>query len=82
MDDITIENFHEPHIKSPCRDTGRGGGLAIYVNQRVCNEDDIETIDTNPEPLNTSGEFQFIKLKGCHGKIKLLSLGMSTDHPP
>ena len=75
LNDITIENFYEPLIKSPVRDTGRGGGLAIYVNKRVCDEANIETFDPNPEPLNTSGEFQFIKIKHCKGTNKTFILG-------
>ena len=56
--DIEIEGFHEPHTKNPIRKSGKGGGLAIYVNRRVCSDrDDIEPICPYNEPGNTSGEF-------------------------
>ena len=43
MEEITIEieNFREPHIKTSCRDTGRGGGLAIYINLRSTQAMDL-----------------------------------------
>ena len=60
--DLTLDAFHEPIIKAPIRASGRGGGLEIYVNKRVCDMTSIETLD---EPQNTSGEFQLTKIKEC-----------------
>ena len=40
--DIALDGFYEPIIQEPVRKTGKGGGLAIYVNKRVCDFDKIE----------------------------------------
>ena len=61
INDVTLNGFHEPYIQNPIRTTGKGGGLAIYVHKRVVDSDKIEVFNPNPEPSNTSGEFQFIK---------------------
>ncbi len=75
VDDILLEGFHEPIVLPPTRASGRGGGLAIYVNQRVCDDTNIESLKINPEPENTSGEFQFVKIKDCKGKQKTVVIG-------
>ena len=77
MDDILLDNFHEPIVKNPTRSSGRGGGLVIYINKRVCEDpvEDIEEFDPYSEPGNNSGEFQFIKLKNCKGHRKTAILG-------
>ena len=81
IDDLLLESFHEPLLKNPLRSSGRGGGLAIYVNKRVCEFDNIEAFDPNPDPTNNSGEFQFIKLKECKGTNKTVILG-NVYHSP
>ena len=73
--DLLLEGFHEPIIQEPIRASGKGGGLTIYVNKRVCDEDDIEEFDPNPEPANTCGEFQFLKVKNCKGSNKTVVIG-------
>ena len=76
ISDITLPGFHDPIVQNPIRNTGRGGGLAIYVNKRVCNdEDDIEPFIPYSEPDNKSGEFQFVKIKDCKGQRKTVILG-------
>ena len=76
IDDILLDGFHKPLLQEPIRASGRGGGLAIYVNKRVCDdEDDIKTFNPNPEPLNTAGEFQFIKIKNCKTSRKTIIIG-------
>ena len=32
MSDIVLDGFYEPIMQDPLRKTGKGGGLAIYVN--------------------------------------------------
>lgn len=44
INDIMISGFYAPVIKKPSRDTNKGGGLAIYVNHRVCEEEDFEML--------------------------------------
>ena len=65
ISDILLDNFHEPFLQNPA--SCKGGGLAIYVNKRVAEENKIEPYDPNPDPSNFSGEFQFIKIHECKG---------------
>ena len=74
--DIELDGFYEPFVQDPIRKSGKGGGLAIYVNKRVCvDKDDIELFSPCSESENTSGEFQFIKIKNCKGHRKTVILG-------
>ena len=74
--DLFLDGFHEPVVKSPIRSSGRGGGLTIYVNKRICEESDIDRkFNPNPEPENVSGEFQFIKIKNFKGSNKTAIVG-------
>ena len=75
MNDILLENFHEPIVKNPARASGKGGGLVIYVNKRICEQDDIEDFDPYSEPDNNCGEFQFVKIKNCKGNRKTVIVG-------
>ena len=73
--DLILENFHEPILQDPVRQTGRGGGLALYINKKVCDQDQIEAFRPKFEgDTDLSGEFQFVKLHDCKGtkKTKLL----------
>lgn len=45
INDITLDGFHMPSYKKPSRVSNRGGGLITYVNKRVCDEDDIKTLE-------------------------------------
>ena len=65
--DLLLEDFHEPFLLPPSRTSGKGGGLATYVNKRVCDFENIENFNPSPDPENTSGEFQFLKLHQCKG---------------
>ena len=65
--DLLLDGFHEPFILPPSRTSGKGGGLATYVNKRVCDFEKIEDFNPNPDPDNTCGEFQFLKLHQCKG---------------
>ena len=75
--DILIDEFHEPITSNPTRKSGKGGGLAIYINKRVCEANDIEIFD--PDKQNTekfdSGEYQFVKIHNCKGfmQTKIIS---------
>ena len=63
LDDIEIEQFYEPFIKEPARKSGKGGGLALYVNKRVCDYDKIQELEHNLSPEEvTCGEFQLLKI--------------------
>ena len=73
--DILLDNFYEPLVKNPTRTSGKGGGLVIYINKRICEEDDIEEFDPYSEPDNNSGEFQFVKIKNCKDHRKTTIIG-------
>ena len=74
--DLELEGFYKPIIEDPIRKSGKGGGLSIYINKRVCaDEDDIELFCPYNDPENTSGEFQFVKIKKCKGHQKTIILG-------
>ena len=58
--DLILENFHEPILQDPIRKTGRGGGLALYINKKVCDQEQIESFRPNFEgDGDPNGEFQF-----------------------
>ena len=67
MNDIALDGFHEPIVQDPIRSSGRGGGLVMYINKRLVDAEKIEALQPNPEPTNTCGEFQFVKLHQCKG---------------
>ena len=75
LNDISLEGFHEPILQNPYRASGKGGGLAIYINTKLCNEDDITSFNPNPEAENKCGEFQFIKIKNVRGSKKTHVIG-------
>ena len=73
--DIEVDGFHAPVNQNPIRKTGKGVGLTIYINKRLCNDlDDIESFCPYSEPDDTSGEFQFIKIKNCKENRKTVIL--------
>ena len=75
LDDLLIEGFHPPIVQSPVRQSGRGGGLATYVNKRVCSVEDINKIDLNFESPSNDGEFLFIKINCCKNFKKTVIVG-------
>ena len=79
IDDLTLEGFHPPIIQEPFRNSGLGGGLAIYVNKKICNEEDLEKIDLGQEHPNSDGEFLFVKIKECKNVRKQLLLETFTS---
>ena len=65
IDDLIIEGFHPPIIQEPFRNSGKGGGLAIYVNVRVCALDEIEPIDLGEGFPSPDGEISLVKINHC-----------------
>ena len=62
LNSISLDGFQDP-----IRTSGRGGGLIIFVNKRVCDSDQIEPLDPKLDPTDCSGEFQFFKIHKCKG---------------
>ena len=82
ISDVTLPGFHDPILQNPIRSTGKGGGLAIYVNKRVCDDaDNILPFNPYTEPDNNSGEFQFVKIIECKGQRKTVILGNAYRSP-
>ena len=69
IDDLNIEGFHAPIIQAPTRKSCRGGGLATYVNKRVCSDQECIKLDIVPETI-VGGEFLFTKLTNCKSSGK------------
>ena len=69
INDVIIDGFHEPIVKDPYRKSGKGGGLAVYVNKNFCESSAIhillkDIVDKNSTENETSpsGEFLFVKI--------------------
>ena len=76
ISDILIEYFHPPIMKSPYRQSNKGGGLATYINKSLCNEEDITRLeDVEPEIPEQNGEFLFVKVANCKGTEKTIIIG-------
>ena len=79
---MLLDGFHKPILKAPLRSSGKGGGLAIYVNTRVCaDEEKIKDFYPNPEPENSCGECQFVKILNCKNYNKTIVLGKIYRSP-
>ena len=52
MDDLILEGFHPPIVQNPLRASNRGGGLAIYINKRLCDEENITNVPILESVLN------------------------------
>ena len=64
FDDITLDGFYKPFVSKPARASNKGGGLAIYVNHRVCDETELQLLDLDIDinsPVPPS-EFQLLKI--------------------
>lgn len=63
VNDILIDGFYCPYTINPHRDSNKGGGLAIYVNHRVCDEQDLEVLDLGLDsPSSSACEYMFLKV--------------------
>ena len=65
INDITLDGFHIPFTKKPNRTSNRGGGLTIYVNVRVCDEQNLELLEIPIETHQNSAPFEclFLQIK-------------------
>ena len=73
--DILLDGFHPPKTRSPTRSSNKGGGLAIYVNKSLCNEDDIEELEI--EVQTSMKEEQNGKIAELNSAIKHLKIQIS-----
>jgi len=80
-----LEGFHSPLLQRPVRDSGKGGGLAIYINKGKFEADTFESIPNLSEHTSTeTGEFQFAEIK-TGNKSKNIIIGnfyRSPAHKP
>ena len=75
LDDLNLDGFHPPITQNPIRTSNKGGGLAIYVNRRVCQYEDIETIKLDQNFPSPDGEFLFLKIKNCKSSNNTVIVG-------
>ena len=66
LNDIVIDGFHTPFTQNPNRASNKGGGLSIYVHQRVCDNTDLELLDLKLDSTTTNRspncEYIFLKV--------------------
>ena len=75
--ELRLEGFNPPIIQEPCRMTGRGGGLAIYVNQGFADPTSVKTISelcSNEEV--ESGEHQVIEITRSNNQKNIVICNM------
>ena len=75
INDILLDGFHAPITRSPTRSSNKGGGLAIYVNKSVCNEDSLDDLELEKQPFDPNGEFLFVKVSNCKNTEKTVIVG-------
>ena len=80
-----LEGFHPPLLQRPARDSGKGGGLAIYVNKESSEADAFDLIPEISDCTSTeTGELQFLEIK-TGNKSKNIIIGnfyRSPSHKP
>ena len=81
FDDLTLEGFHPPIVQAPYRSSNKGGGLACYINMRICSADDIEKLELELDPPSADGEFSLIKIKNCLKTNKTIILANAYRSP-
>ena len=61
--ELELENFYNPWVQKPARLSGKGGGLAIYINKKFCAQTEI-TLKTNLSDNSNweQGEFLTIEI--------------------
>ena len=71
IDDLQLEGFHAPILQEPVRKSGKGGGLAIFINKKVGGPENIEKFDVSSiDPANNNSELQLVKIHNCKGTNK------------
>ena len=78
IDDLLLDGFYTPLIQKPYRQSNKGGGLAFYVNHRVCDDINYELLELNLEFDNEhSCEHMFLKIniKSTNNSLKSYIIG-------
>ena len=61
--ELELDGFHPPLIQAPARESNRGGGLAIYVNKKLCETNDVNLkIDLCSHDNSKTGEIQVVEI--------------------
>ena len=67
--ELELEPFYPPVVQSPARQSNRGGGLIIYVNRKLCSENDYKILATLSENNDFErGEFLFLEIARTRDK--------------
>ena len=75
VDDLIIEGFHTPITLNPLRKSNKGGGLAIYVNRRICEETDFELMHLNLDNDNASTN----TIPSCEAMFSKLNIKLANN---
>ena len=64
LDDLSLSGFYPPILQKPYRTTNRGGGLAFYVNQNLCDENSFQLLDIKVEnnEIDLDCEYMFLNI--------------------
>ena len=81
--ELHLENFHPPIFQSPTRASGRGGGLAIYINKNFCLECDYKVLGNLSENSNVAnGEYLFVEITRKNKNIVIGNMYRSPSESP
>ena len=65
--ELELDGFHSPIVQRPARDSNKGGGLIVYVNNNFCqnagNVVKLEHLSSRGTSIST-GEWLFVKISG------------------
>ena len=81
--ELHLDNFHPPIFQSPTRASGRGGGLAIYININFCLESDYRVLENLSDNSNVAnGEYLFVEITRKNKNIVIGNLYRSPSESP
>ena len=81
--ELHLENFYPPIFQSPARSSGRGGGLAIYINKNFCLESDFKVLGNLSENANVAnGEYLFVEIVRKNKNIVIGNMYRSPSESP
>ena len=82
VDALRLPGFHVPILQKPSRESNRGGGIAIYLNEHLCGSDNYSIINEISSNDNYSnGEFLFVKIATPMDFNKPIILGAMYRSP-
>lgn len=81
--ELGLDNFHPPILQSPTRTSGRGGGLAIYINKTFCADSDLKVLNQLSENSDVAnGEHLFVEITRKSKNIVIGNMYRSPSESP